>query len=143
MGNKVDKVSGKGLSTNDTSFLRGDETWQVPTNTTYSTATQSSNGLLSAADKKKLDEIAANAHNYKGIEVITVKFGQTITLTAAVGITNYGNNYSFMISHLILFSLCGNVAQGAPIVLWKLNGAAGTGLTAITGIHVSKVLESP
>ena len=47
-----------------TSFLRGDGTWQVPTNTTYSTATQSSNGLLSAADKKKLDGIATNANNY-------------------------------------------------------------------------------
>ena len=47
-----------------TSFLRGDGTWQVPTNTTYSTATQSANGLLSAADKKKLDGIATNANNY-------------------------------------------------------------------------------
>ena len=28
------------------------------------TATQSSNGLLSAADKKKLDEIESNANNY-------------------------------------------------------------------------------
>ena len=31
------------------------------TNTTYSAATQSANGLMSAADKKKLDEIAAGA----------------------------------------------------------------------------------
>ena len=46
------------------SFLRGDGTWQVPTNTTYSTATQSANGLLSAADKKKLDGVATNANNY-------------------------------------------------------------------------------
>ncbi len=34
------------------------------TNTTYSAATQSVNGLMSAADKKKLDGIAANANNY-------------------------------------------------------------------------------
>ncbi|MFG6378371.1 MAG: tail fiber protein [Lachnospiraceae bacterium] len=46
------------------SFLRGDGTWQIPTNTTYSTATQSASGLMSAADKKKLDGIAANANNY-------------------------------------------------------------------------------
>ena len=34
------------------------------TNTTYSTATQSANGLMSAADKKKLDGIAAGANSY-------------------------------------------------------------------------------
>ena len=38
-----------------TSFLRGDGTWVVPTNTTYSTATTSKNGLMSAADKSKVD----------------------------------------------------------------------------------------
>lgn len=39
----------------NTSFLRGDGTWAVPTNTTYPVATQTSNGLMSASDKKKLD----------------------------------------------------------------------------------------
>lgn len=34
------------------------------TNTTYSAATQSANGLMSAADKKKLDGIATGANNY-------------------------------------------------------------------------------
>ena len=38
-----------------TSFLRGDGTWVVPTNTTYSTATTSKAGLMSAADKSKVD----------------------------------------------------------------------------------------
>lgn len=47
-----------------TSFLRGDGKWVVPTNTTYSAATQSANGLMSAADKKKLDGIATGANNY-------------------------------------------------------------------------------
>ena len=46
------------------SFLRGDGTWVVPTNTTYSDATQSTHGLMSTADKTKLDGIAANANNY-------------------------------------------------------------------------------
>ena len=40
-------------------YLRADGTWQTPPNTTYSPATQSANGLMSAADKKKLDEITA------------------------------------------------------------------------------------
>ena len=33
-------------------------------NTTYSVATQSANGLMSSADKSKLDNIAENANNY-------------------------------------------------------------------------------
>lgn len=41
-------------------YLRGDGTWQIPTNTTYSLATQSNNGLMSANDKKKLDKINTN-----------------------------------------------------------------------------------
>lgn len=40
-----------------TSFLRGDGTWAVPTNTTYGLATASANGLMSAADKAKMDKI--------------------------------------------------------------------------------------
>ena len=36
-------------------FLAGDGTWQTATGTTYSNATSSTAGLMSAADKKKLD----------------------------------------------------------------------------------------
>lgn len=46
------------------SFLRGDGTWVVPTNTTYSNATTSTSGLMSAADKAKLDGVAAGANKY-------------------------------------------------------------------------------
>ena len=47
-------------------YLRGDGTWQTPpdTNTTYGAATQSAAGLMSAADKKKLDNVAAGANAY-------------------------------------------------------------------------------
>lgn len=107
IGNKVDKVAGKGLSTNDfttaeknklagiannannyslplaSSTVRGgvkvgytengknypvelsnEQMFvNVPwVNTTYSAATQSANGLMSAADKKKLDGIATGAN---------------------------------------------------------------------------------
>lgn len=41
----------------NTSFFRGDGTWATPTNTTYSAATTSAAGLMSAADKTKLDGI--------------------------------------------------------------------------------------
>ena len=43
-------------------YLRSDGTWQVPpdTNTTYPLATQSANGLMSSADKRKLDGLSSN-----------------------------------------------------------------------------------
>ncbi len=46
-----------------TRYLRSDGTWQVPpnTNTTYGAATQSAAGLMSAADKKKLDGIVSSS----------------------------------------------------------------------------------
>lgn len=40
-----------------TSFLRGDGSWVVPPNTTYGLATASANGLMSAADKAKMDKL--------------------------------------------------------------------------------------
>ena len=43
-------------------FLRGDGTWQTPTNTTYGVATNSANGLMSSSDKSKLDGIATGAN---------------------------------------------------------------------------------
>lgn len=45
-------------------YLRGDGTWQTPPNTTYGNATGSIAGLMSPADKTKLDNIAPNANNY-------------------------------------------------------------------------------
>lgn len=43
-------------------YLRSDGTWQVPpdTNTTYPLASQSVNGLMSSADKAKLDGFSSN-----------------------------------------------------------------------------------
>lgn len=43
-------------------YLRSDGTWQVPpdNNTTYSVATQSVNGLMSSADKRKLDNLSSD-----------------------------------------------------------------------------------
>lgn len=47
-------------------YLRSDGTWAVPpdNNTTYGAVTQSAPGLMSAADKKKLDGVAAGANAY-------------------------------------------------------------------------------
>lgn len=59
-GASASAAGGAGLvpapaSGKQTSFLRGDGTWVVPTNTTYGLVTQSANGLMSATDKVKLD----------------------------------------------------------------------------------------
>src|SRR5699024_1178596 len=47
-------------------YLRNDGTWAVPpdTNTTYSVATTSKDGLMSSEDKTKLDGIASGANKY-------------------------------------------------------------------------------
>ena len=52
---------------NTNKYLKADGTWAVPpdTNTTYNVATPSANGLMSSADKSKLDGIASGANNYK------------------------------------------------------------------------------
>ena len=59
------------------SFLRGDGTWVVPTNTTYNAATTSTAGLMSAADKTKLDGITASAD--------TVAFTASLTSGTQIG----------------------------------------------------------
>lgn len=47
-----------------TRYFRSDGTWATPPNTTYNSATTSSAGLMSAADKTKLDGIATGANKY-------------------------------------------------------------------------------
>ena len=41
-------------------YLCADGTWSMPPNTTYSTATQTKDGLMSSADKKILDDVNTN-----------------------------------------------------------------------------------
>ena len=49
---------------NTNRYFRSDGTWAVPPNTTYSVATTSTAGLMSASDKTKLDGIATGANKY-------------------------------------------------------------------------------
>ena len=56
-------------------FLRGDGTWQTPADTTYDNATTSTSGLMSAADKKKLDGIATGATKYSHPTYTAAKSG--------------------------------------------------------------------
>lgn len=62
IGTKVNAVKGKGLSTNDYSDTDKAKVDAIPSNpkytdTTYSEATQTTSGLMAAADKKRLDNI--------------------------------------------------------------------------------------
>ncbi len=45
-------------------FLKGDGTWAIPPGSTQNDATQTTHGLMSAADKKKLDGVAEGANKY-------------------------------------------------------------------------------
>ena len=73
-------------------YLRSDGTWTVPpdTNTTYSVATTSANGLMSSADKSKLDGIAAGANKYTLPTASSSTLGgvkTTSTVTSTSGLT--------------------------------------------------------
>lgn len=63
-GAKAGLVPAPSTTAGTSKYLREDGTWATPpdTNTTYGAATQSANGLMSAADKKKLDGVAEGAN---------------------------------------------------------------------------------
>lgn len=68
------------------SFLRGDGTWAVPTDTTYSDATTSVHGLMTASDKTKLNGIATGAQ-VNVIETVKVNGTALTPSNKAVDIT--------------------------------------------------------
>ena len=57
------------------------------TNTTYNVATSSDNGLMSAADKSKLDNIASNANNYTLPNASTSVRGGVLMAAAVADLT--------------------------------------------------------
>ena len=90
---KIDEtyVAGISISGKTVTITKGDGTTSTQTtqdtNTTYSAATQSSAGLMSAADKKKLDGVATGANAYtlptaSSSTLGGVKVGSNISLTS-------------------------------------------------------------
>lgn len=63
-GAKSGLVPAPSTTAGTTKYLREDGTWTTPTNTTYSAASTTANGLMSKEDKAKLDGIASEANKY-------------------------------------------------------------------------------
>lgn len=146
LGNKVDKVSGKGLSTNDYTtadkkkldgIAAGANNYTLPTasgttlggvkttstvtsasgytpapiidgvpyykdtNTTYNPATQSSNGLMTSADKKKLDAFGAASTYattaYVGQQISAAGHITKTIVTSLPAVSDAKNNVIYMV----------------------------------------------
>ena len=117
------------------------------TNTTYSPATQSANGLMSAADKKKLDGIAENANAYSlptasSSQKGGVKIGSGLsmsgdTLSASITpsvmtVTGYitGNEHSYAINN-----------TGDRIYIGEFSVQLGINAEKIIGVHLTTQTE--
>ena len=108
-------------------YLRGDGTWQIPpdTNTIYSAATTTAAGLMSAADKTKLDGIATGANNYTytlPVATSTVRGG------VKIGYAANGKNYPVQLSN----------EQMYVNVPWTDNNTTYTNMTAATASAAGK-----
>lgn len=81
----------------------GTAVWGNDNNTTYSNATQTASGLMSDADKVKLDGIAVGANNYTlpsaGTNLGGVKSGGDVTISAGV-ITVNDDSHNHVISNI-------------------------------------------
>lgn len=92
-------------------YLRGDGSWQTPPNTTYSTATQSANGLMSSADKKRLD--GAVVLNDVG----------TVNLSA-LPVDKYSLKYTYSSASPVAIAFSGVPEEGREFMLDILNSTA-------------------
>jgi hypothetical protein len=104
------------------------------TNTTYSAATQSANGLMSAADKIKLDGIATGAQvntvtGVKGNSESTYRTGNVNITKANIGLGNVDNTADSAKSVKYATS-AGSVSKSLTVGTQTYNGSAAVTITA-------------
>lgn len=147
-------------------YLRSDGTWAVPpdTNTTYNAATTSSAGLMSAADKTKLDGIATGANKYTlpvagtalgGIKTDYVTSGKNYAVkvdsdgSAYVNVPWTDTNTTYTLSSFGITATAAelNYVDGVTSnIQTQLNGKAASShthaATQVTGLTASRALVS-
>lgn len=141
VSNKVEKVTGKGLSTNDFTDVAKAKVDNIPTNpkytdTTYSNATTSSAGLMSAEDKVKLNGLGENSD--LKVEVINsegltfYKFGKIIVMKIWFTITEKLTN-----SHSNKKSIPNNLSprQSLPVTCDIFDTSLNYRTTVLAGIN--------
>ena len=95
-------------------FLRGDGTWATPEKTTYSAATQSAAGLMSAADKKRLDNL---------YPVGSIYMSTSSTSPASL----YGGTWEEIASERVLMGRSSTHAAGTTVAAGLPNITGSTG----------------
>ncbi|MFW5410770.1 hypothetical protein B7L51_019410 [Pectobacterium brasiliense] len=110
-----------GNAPDEAKFLRGDGSWQTPTNTTYGNATQSAAGLMSSTDKTKLDGISASSSS--AISAGGRAVGSAFTVSAT---------RNAMCSYTMEYALTATLALGQNITL----------VATVDGIEVARFADA-
>ena len=100
-------------------FLRGDGTWATPEKTTYSVATQSAAGLMSAADKKRLDNLYPVGSIY-----------QSTNSTSPAAL--FGGTWEQIASDRVLMGASSSHAAGTTVAAGLPNITGSTGRFVVT-----------
>ena len=121
------------------------------TDTTYSAATQSTNGLMSAADKEKLDGIATGANNYSLPTATSsvlggVKIGSNISISSGT-ISISKTNVTTALGYTPISSISGVCAQGTTTKVditlgWKPSSVIIVDSNAPSSVYVPNAISS-
>ena len=126
-------------------FLRGDAAWAIPTNTTYGAVTTAANGLMTAADKIKLNDLGSisSGSNFASMKItdnLIILYG-AYTLTN-IAITNpYGTSYYYNFS-ITLNPAFPNYAYCASATAYCNGGIYTVSLTTLTKNKVTGFIWS-